>query len=346
MGGPVLPSSTVFPRADLMGHLRGHSRRFDGFVAARILPPILSEKDEGSFLKIPAAASLRRYKTVRAEGGGYQRRTFTASTGTFKTEERGLESPISHRKRIKYANNIALDQFEAIETARGVLREYEADVLDTVINETNFPASGTTGVTLSVPWDAAAATPAAEVDTGAAAIKAKTGVTKDQMVLAMSDYTFRKLSGVTDVYTRLKVDAASFGYTLTKAQLALYFGVKDIVVGSAQYNSADDGQTASIASMFNEDYAFLFVPPESESPESPQLGRTVIWTGDLESDIAEVLDASIAADMAAGGSPLLPMVLEMYTEPNLRQDVLRVRSETDEVLFNSDCGYLFKNCKT
>lgn len=346
MSGPVLPSSTVFPRADLMGYLRGHTGRFNGLVGASILPPVVVGSDEGSFLKVPAAASLTRYKTQRGADGGYQRRSWTGSTGTFQTQERGLETPISDRKRRKYRNQIDLERFEAIENTRGVLREYEADVIATVVNETNFPASGTTGASLSTAWDNASATPAADVDTGATAIFQKTGVMKSELTLCISYYTFNKLTFVTDVYTRLKIDSAAFGTALTAEQLATYFGVKKVLVSATSYNSADAGQTAVMAAMWNEDYAFLFVGPPDEGTEAPQLGRTAVWIDDLDAETADAMDAAVKADIAAGGNPVIPMIVEMYREDARRQDVLRTRGETDEVIFNLDCGYLIKNTKT
>ena len=102
---------------------------------------------------------------------------------------------------------------------------------------------------------------------------------------------------------------------MTSQQLATIFDVEQVLVGGAVYDSADKGQDASIADMWNNEYAMLTICSASQDITAPCIGRSFIWDQESPGD----------------GEP----VVESYRAEGNRSDVVRVRHDSDERLLKS-----------
>jgi hypothetical protein len=98
--------------------------------------------------------------------------------------------------------------------------------------------------------------------------------------------------GNDDVYAAIGLDAyrvlqahpdivqafhfVSQGAVASKAQIAEFFGLKDLYVGAARKNTSSKGQTAAYSRIWG-DNMLLFRRPESPSPRSASFGYTFAW---------------------------------------------------------------------
>ena len=108
---------------------------------------------------------------------------------------------------------------------------------------------------------------------------------------------------------------------MIRANLAAIFGLQQLLVGSASYNSADEGQDASMADLWADDYAMVAALGREGMPMTePQLGRTIVW----ENYIPDV------------------DYVEQYREEQTKSDIFRVEEYTQYKVFDAYFGHLMK----
>lgn len=322
----INPNSSVQVRPDLAMVATAYEPSNTVYIANRILPRLPVDLKIDYFNKIPAESLAALPDARRESGGGFNRITKKLTQGSYGVKEWGLEEAIDLQDEAVYGSIIAGEQQSVELVQEFMLRNWEKRVKDTVINETTFVPSGTTGKTLTTPWDDASATPAADLVGPAENIRSKTGFSKDQLTLVLSPYTLAKLPFVLDVRDSLKIMTQAYAGQVTLEMAARYFGVKEVVVGNATYNTANDGQTEVFADIWDSDYAFLYLPMAdvtNRQTRKPGLGVTFSWN-------------------YAGQDYLV----ETYVEDKTSVRVARVREWTDENIVNSVYGQLIKNTKT
>jgi hypothetical protein len=121
---------------------------------------------------------------------------------------------------------------------------------------------------------------------------------------------------------------------MTSPILATLFGVPRVLVAGSVYDSAGKGQDATIADLWDHEWAMLCITASGQDITAPCVGRTFLWTED---------------------SPTNPIV-ETYREEQIRSDIIRVRHYVGEELLLSKtdagvtvsnisaaCAYLFGN---
>lgn len=322
----VNPNSTTLARPDLGFVVAEYTNANCVYIADKILPwqPVSLRSD--TFFKTKSDGYSTLPQAQRESNGGFNNVSRKLTTDSYAVLEYGLEEKIDAQDPSIYGNMIAGEQASIEFVQDHMLRVYEKQVQDLVINETNFAASGLTGLTISTPWDNAAATPAADVAACAENIRQQTGYAKQFLTLEISPYTYSKLPFVTDVITKLTISTQALGSTLSLQQLALYFGVKEVIVGTMSHNTANEGLTPVYADTWNNDYAFLFLkmePGMQSVDKKAGLGLTFSW------------------DYAAG-----IWLVETYTDDKIASNVGRVRNWRQPKLINSIFGNLLKNTKT
>ena len=104
--------------------------------------------------------------------------------------------------------------------------------------------------------------------------------------------------------------------------LAAIFDVEQVLVGDAQYNSANEGQTASLSPVWTTGFGMVCKVATSNDLREPCIGRTFHWTKDGSN---------------IGG------IVEEYREEKVRGGIIRVRHQTGEKVINAECGHLLSN---
>lgn len=328
-------ANTVIYRPDLGQVVMEYVEGGTGTIGLELMPLFPTALQSASYPVIPKEALLELSDVSRAPRGAYNRGSWEYERGKFATVERGREEPVDDGERALLegeTNPGAADEMATRRAMGIILRAQEKRVADKLFNATNFTAHS-----LVNEWDdTAAATPITDVATGIAAFRSQCGMLPDALVIAW--YTFQALKNNTQIVERLKYTFPGIDINrMTSDQLAAVFNVPQVYVGGAVYNSAGVGLDATIADIWNKEYAALVKISRGMDLTQPGLGRTFLWTEDSPQNA----------------------IVEQYREEQIRSDVFRVRHNTDEALMQSfdasgsvvsniaaACVYLWDNVTT
>lgn len=322
------PTSSL---ATLRPELAGTMEQFDlamdrlGFIGLRVLPVMEVAEQAGSFGKITLESLLRAADTTRTSKGGYNRDEFEFTTDTFATAENGFEGRVDDRDRRLYGNYFDAEQVTARRVFDIVLRNQEKRAAALLWNTTTWTgAEHTTAV--STAWTLANKATAVPVDDVEAAVRkvwALTGTWPNALIL--SHFAFRNLAHCSQIIDRITASGAgqpAKPSDVTTNMLAAVFNLPRIIVAGSAKNTANAGQTRSIASVWSNDYAMVARLAETNDIQEPCLGRTFHWGAD---------------GSQVGG------LVETYRDETVRADIVRVRHETQEKVLYHEMAHLMTN---
>lgn len=288
----------------------------EGFVGARVLPFFSVAKQAGIYPVIPMEEILKRANTLRTNHSAYSRSTFQWETASYATEENGHESPIDDRESAMYADFLDYEIDVAAYNQAVVLREAEIRYA-ALFTAANFSGQTTAaGTAWSTP---ATADPLANVRTARHAVRDRCGINPDTLVMTWKAYEFcRENQKIIDLSKAQNFQDVRRGPLGVQA-LRMAFDMPKILIAGAQYNSAAEGQTATLANIWDDTIAVVCKTADSNSIREPSIGRTMHWTDD--------------------GSQVGTAV-ETYRDEPVRADIVRNRHDTQELLMYKTCGQL------
>ena len=296
-----------------------------GFIASKVLPLLTVAKQSGSFGKLSIADMLNETDTKRAPGGKYNRDHFEFDDDSYACLEYGSEEPVDDREAEMYSDYFDAEKLAALRARDRVLRAYERRVASAVFNATTF-TSYTGGVTSE--WDEnhySDATPIADVEAAVQSLYGQ-GIAANCLIVTWT--TFRHLRQMDDITAVIAASGAGGPIEpskITPQKLAEVFDLDYVLVGNAQYNSAKKGQTASLAKVWDDEYAMVCRIPVTNDIREPCLGRTFHWVADGSS-----ADATV----------------ESYRDETVRSEIIRARFDVDEKILHVPAGYLLSNITT
>lgn len=321
---PVKPTTSI-PRRDLAGHIREHRGGLDRFIASRILPFYPVDTEASRFARVPASAPTQMPNIRAATRSGYQVADWELESDSYQCQKYGIDVPVYDDDRRRYTDQVDCDSEAAELGQRILLTNMENRVAALLHNTTTWPLSGDTGLSVTNEWDDAAnCTPAADIAVGKDAIFRQTGAVDADLGLQISYYTAQQLMLGTDFRAAMKIQTQPMGGGINLDLLKEYFAVGEVVVGMEQCNAADSGQTESLTSLWNREYAFLYVKSDGSSRLSgAQIGRTFAWNnGDT------------------------PWEVQQIREDKLDRDLFRAKHWVDEKVFGARFGFLLGNITT
>lgn len=296
------------------------------FIGLKVLPPAPVAMQAASYLRVKIASLLTKIEdTKRAPYTGYKRGNFLFDTDTYATEDHGVEEPVDDRQLAVYSNVIKLENFATMRAINRVLLAYEADVASAVF------ATGTfSNAAASVPWTThASAKPIDDIDTARQVVLLACGTLPNTLIL--SDWALVQLCRCSQIQDLLKYSGHDDPkqYIQRLPALCELLLLDEILVGRGIKNSADEGQTATMARIWDPTMAMVcHVSKEIdvETPE-PTIGRTFMWTDE---------NAQIP-----GGEDSTPgVIVEEYREENRRGGTIRARNDRQVKIFHPEAGTL------
>ncbi len=309
------PTSTAaVSRADLAGIVSEHVLTGQRFIAPQLLGVIPTIEQKGDFSRLPSEARTQIHTAPRAPRSAYPQVDFEVEGDSFACVEYGLEIHVDDSERALYASRFDLELESAEIVTNALQMGGEKRVADLIA--ASFALSGSTGATVANAWsDAVNATPIDDVMTGRETVRDQCGVFPDTLVL--NPKTITDLSMCDQIVDRVKyISGEVVRGELTPAFFSQIFQVPRILVPYGRYNSADSGQTESLADIWPDSWGFLAVTDGGPSTLSPRVGAIFAWEND-------------------GGV----MTVEQYRAEATRSDVLRVRQNVDEKIFSTRFGY-------
>lgn len=305
-----------------------------GAIGARVMPFLPMMEQSAEYPVIPKEVMLKIHDTRRAMRGKYPSSDWEFEMGLYATRENGWEEKIDDRERKLYAT---LFNAEVVATRRAtkiVDLSMERRIAAKVFNPTNF-----TPHAVANEWDNKAnATPIDDVNDAKLSHRNQCGIPANTLIIGY--YTFEKVRTCDQIIDQLINTFPGIDLNrITSQQLATIFNIEQVLVGGAVYDSADKGQDAVIADLWDNEYAMLTVCSNAPDVSEPCIGRSFIWT----------------EESPGSGEP----VVESYRDEGSRSDIVRVRHDSDERLLKSydengnvlsdisaSVSYLLSNIKT
>ncbi len=276
-------------------------------IGLDVMPTIDVSLQAGIFPKIKIESLLRAVATARNSDGTYARSDFQFTTDTYATEEHGLEVAVDERNKRLYQNLIDSELIAARLSRHGLLLNQERRIAAAVFNTSTW-----TPTTTGTSWRTiASAVPITDVEARVQSLYTA-GIIANTLI--MSWKTFRDLRNTTQIIDRITANGAgkpAKPEDVTIDMLRACFALPKILVGGAQYNSAAEGQTPSIAPVWSDGYVAVCRTADGGGAtlEDPAVGRTFHWSAD---------------GSQIGGT------FESYYSSEKRGDVVRNRMETQE----------------
>jgi hypothetical protein len=322
---PATPiSSNTSVRADLAAFfefdLEMEKREYIGTKVLPVVDTLLSSDDPG---KIPLESLLQEVDTARSSGSGYNRGSWKFDRFNYSTRENGWEEPVDERDKKRLQDLLQIEQISYSRAVNFVMKNHEKRVADLVFNPSTWTGGAlTTGV--SNEWDDAVdATPI--VDVNAARLKVYEGSGLWPNALIINKKVFHNLRQSEEIIERINsagAGSASKASDITAAMLAAVFDLDFILIGGGTKNNAKEGQPASPAQIWDDEYAMVCRIATSVDMREPCIGRTFHWSED--------------------GSQVGGAVEEYYSD-EVRSKIIRVRHDTDEVIMYPQAGHLLSN---
>lgn len=276
-------------------------------IGLDVLPPIDVALQSGTFPKIQIASLLRAVATARNSNGTYAQSDFEFTTDSYTTSEHGLEVPVDERNKRLYQHMIDSELIAARLSRHGLLLNQERRVAAAIFNTSTW-----TPTNAATAWaTVGSAVPLTDVEARVQALY-DAGIIANTLI--MSWKTFRNLRNTSQIIDRITANGAgrpAKAEDVTIEMLKSVFALPKILVGGAQYNSANEGQAAAISSVWSDGLVAVARTADGAGStlEDPSVGRTFHWSAD---------------GSQIGGT------FESYYSNEKRGDVVRNRMETQE----------------
>ena len=332
---PFASAGVYGKRLDLAGELYDINPE-QQYVATKVLPKFVVPERSGTFPRVLGKNAFRLQKTARAAGSAFGRSMTEINRSEFRCDERAWEEAVDRTERNIWRSILDQEKIAAVSAYNTVAIDHERDVRNMLFNETAFPASGTTGLTVGNAWNTTAGTPIADVKVGLRQIRNNMGGGAKVYLLANDNV----VDGVWNAPNIRGAMLANYGrYIEGKPQhqvLADILGLDGTIEAPARFNSAGKGLTANMANIWDNQYAGLVVIADDLELRKPRLGATFVYGNAFDHpERNELSTYQLQEDHEA-------WLVEMYADNNIDSDVVRVREFTDEVIMDTGGFFLFK----
>lgn len=313
-------SSTTVQRPDLgqLAYAYMTSEARQEFIGLKALPVFNTPQKTADYPKIPIEVLLSVKDTKRASRAAYNQSDWEFETDTYNCQDNGWTELLDDEERRLYAYLFDAEVVSAERATHIIMMNHEIRSASLLFNTSNFSNTAVT-----TEWStAASATPHKDITiTGFNAMKAVGGIIPDTGIC--SDTVFRNLINTDEVKDALKYTnpVEMGGVEAQKKAIAMYFGLKEILVGASVKSTAKKGQSAAIADIWDDEYFMLAKISKTNDLKMPQVGRTFLWTAD---------------------SPSM-LTTESYRVEDKRSNAYRVRHNVDEAIIFASAGYLLTN---
>lgn len=245
---PVDPVLTNFA----LGYMQGENR----FVATRAAVPVMVAEQSGTYFVFDKKYWFLDEMQRRVPGGPYASGGYGVSTDTYATEQWALEHAIPDENRA--ANQSGAD-LESLGTqwlaGRALLRK------ERLLSALFATSVWTTDNTTSTKWSlSTTSTPVSDIRTAKRTISQLTGFVPNTMICG--EIVEDKLVVNNDITDRMKYTQAATVETVRGA-LAALLGIGQILVAQAVYNTANEGTTASLSPIIDDDALICYQDPSA-----------------------------------------------------------------------------------
>lgn len=312
------------------------------FIGLQVFPPVSVSQERASFRRINVESLLKKPEdTRRAPRSEYNRDSFEWHEDSYAVEEHGVEEVSDDAENEMYGDILRGEVFAVQRGVHRVLQSLEQECADAAFSTTTFTGALTTAV--ATAWsDKSLADPIADVDVAREAVKSSCGMAPNTVV--MTDVDFISCIRSDRLEGLLKYDASAILLAMnggadqevlqeSHTGLARLFNVERVLVGQAFKNTADDGQTASLARYWTAGRVQVCHVNDDGmngdlSAAMPSIGRT-IWSTQNGEPLPGVSDGGLDS-----------LIFDEYREENVRGSVYRPRNKRQVKVLHPEAGHL------
>lgn len=238
-----------------------------GYVADFASPVLQVNKSFGEYWVFDQGNNFQNPKNEKASGGISREITFQASQSSFSTNPYGSRAWYNQRELDDAGTEAELRVSKMNMVTDADMNAHEVRVATLVTTAASYASANKKTLSGNDQWsDFANSDPIKDVEVALDAIISGDAVEGNSMIVSRS--THSKLKQHPDITSRLQAQALPSGPgQITTASLGQIFGL-DYRVASAQYNSADEGQTFSASYAWG-NFALIF-------HKAPSIGKRQI----------------------------------------------------------------------
>lgn len=286
-----------------------------GFICDQALPVVKVAKESDKYYKYyPKDVLYKPIHSQRADGAEAVETSWDLTTGTYQCEEYALRDIVTDRARKNQDQPLNLDMDTTKILIQQLMVEKEYRVAEALFNTTTF-TSYHSALSTAYRWDnytSSDSDPLAYIDTAKESV-GKYALRRANTVI-MGEEVFDHVKHHPIILDRIKYGSDSAKPALvTPNLLAQAFGVDQVLVGTAWYNSATEGQTVTPARIWGK-YVMVAYIESSPSIKSPTLGFQPHSQN---------------------------MTVSKWREDKRKGDIIEVSYVSDEVIVNAGSAYLY-----
>lgn len=313
----IQKSTHATPRMDLGVAFHEYTTSKMRFIADLILPVKKVAKKDAT-LSVCKRKNLTVPDIKRANGSTYNRVELYMDDLTYNCANEGLEGQVTDEDVENYASDFdaEVEKTQAIKIKMRLAREIA--VKNLIFNTTTWDSTDADLFTdySGAPWDTVGSAVIKQIQDAREKVRLNCGIPADSMII--SESSFINLLNNTEIKAKFP-GATVITEAMMRSQMGAIFGITNLIVGQAVYNSADEGQDFTGAEIWPDDYAMIAVLGEEGLPMSePQLGRTMLWDN-YASDIEYV---------------------ESYREEQTESEIIRVKRFIEHKIFDEYFGHM------
>lgn len=321
------PSTASFDvREDLSMTLSefDHEMNERGYVGHRLLPATPKDDKAGKFPRVPLEEELQDHDFSRNPDGTFVRTRMEWEDDNYDTKSYGGECPLDDEVQARYDDLIDSELYEGNRIERGILRQFERQVVDYFTTVANYAVSRTKGgLTAWTKANKASATPFADIDEQREAMFMDLGQEPNALFLNRVD--FRNALYTDDVVNRLKSqnyqDARPGPLNRNADALAEALDIPQVIVANALKNT---GKTRNLSRIWPTGYAVLARVAVTSDPTEICIGRSPVWSP----------MGYVAGDQRIG------VWAESYDEPQVAGSVIRRRANWGRKILHVEAARL------
>lgn len=246
-----------------------------GYLTEQLLPFIGAVTSTGKFAKY-GTNHLRIESSLKAGRGSYRRvEAITRSTTSYSIDGHGLEGIVTKEDYANVQSPYKAEEDEVMGLTNLIWLAKEND-LATTLSSTSVVTQYTTLSGTNQYNDFLNSDPIDDFITARSTVKSGCGVMPN--VAWMDEIVWNTLR-----FHPQMLDALGFKQNrpggLTKDEMAVAMGVEKVLIAQASYESAKEGQTSSLASVWGK-HIWFGVVPEKAAPYQVSLGYWVGYEGE------------------------------------------------------------------
>lgn len=316
-------TAAVF-RADLTGALVEQAASWESnLIGVKAAPPVTVEAKAGLYpvFNLAAGNLLRSEVKARAPYAKFARGNRAYDQDTYGTLEYGFEEAVDDTIAKDVARFFDAEMFAAKQALRKVKLAHEIRCSSLFMSTTNFGSATNSGTAYTIA-NIATFDIGLDVESALNRLRQK-GEDTSNAVVIMSDDVFIRARASTKLQNRLRGIGVSSDTILnvTEDAVAQALGVKQVLVGRAYYDAADEGQSFSASAIW---------------------GNTYMWVGNVGtggSSYMSLFDGGAAYTLTWGQyGP--PFGVETYRDESIKANIVRSSQHVTEKVVNSNAGTL------